>query len=239
MKLYNWTLRVIDPVTDCFGVPLAGTENAAKEVQAIFHRASKAAGEKHELLIDWLSNIGCAVTNIVFFDPAPLEKNKINLILISPDNDLAVALREDKQKAPSCVNYFYTTKEWIRELPGESFTLQIPQWILGSLASSHIMLSNAKGIDSAFEVLLLPARRRFSNDPVPNIADLIAADIYFSVTQKLPSENSMRKMLPAFKKEMVVVSKDEMTRLAVRAMEKRCVKKDLREKVIRAFAVYR
>jgi len=264
MKFYNWTLNVISPSIPEFGNTIVGEENAIKQLNALFWNASKEAGEKSSFVVEWLTNIGCAVEFIVFFDPLPFEKKKINLILLS-HQDLESVLRDDRNKAPRSVSYYYSSKGWVGELESGNVTLRFPEWLLGSIASPHIMLSkphdNGKDkpredikeknkkidqqsyrvIDPAYRVFLLSVTNCFPKNPEDVIADLIAADIYSLVTQKLPPEKSVRIMLPAFKKEMAEkgISSEEMTRMAVRTMQKRNVRRDLGEKVMRRFAQYR
>ena len=240
MKLYNWTLSVIAPDLKFFTFPQFGIGNAEKEVRGLVAKATRASGEKPEVFIEWLANIGCAVSQVIFFDGLSFDPRKINLILVTSNSDLAPLLREEKHRAPKSVNYFYSTHEWLRELPGEGSFFQPPQWILGVIASPHVMLS--KNIsDSALETLFLPARNRFTYEPFGNIADLVAADVYVEKTLGLPPENSLRKVVSDFKKtmEQCGVTNQEMTKLAIRSMEKRRVKNEMREPVMRAFTHYR
>jgi hypothetical protein len=242
MKLYNWTLSISPPLYEYFDTPRVGVVEAEKNVETLIRSATGGEGETPEYFVEWLSNIGCAVTNVVFFDGAgPFGMGRINLLLISPDSDLAAAVREEKQKAPKSVNYFYTTRQWLGEPQGESSSFPFPQWILGVMSSPHIALSNSLGTDSAFKLLLVFAREKFEDNPAANAADLVAADIYSSATSRLPKENSIVKMLPDFKRELsgMGISDKEMAKLAVRAMEKRGMRAAFRPAVSKALALYR
>jgi hypothetical protein len=221
---------------------------AAANVTQLVEYATSAAGETPESFEEWLANIGCAVTHAVFFNGVRFDgSQKINMILLSENDDHACIIRDAKQTMPKAVNYYYTTREWLRERAGDSTHLQLPQWLIGSLCAEHVVLSRPTGMgdvperDSAFQVLLLPIQVRFLDHADDHIADLLVADVYASETSRLPGENSMMKALPDFKREMALcgISDKEMMNLAIRSMERRCVKSEARPGVLRALEAYR
>jgi|GEM_PF-4481832 len=240
MDFYNWTLRVSAPLSEYFMDSRFPQADVAMGITSAVTRASHAARQEPEAFYEWLANMGCAATNVVFFDgPTPSHPTKVNLILVSPDHDLACAAREERPNAPKFVNYFYTIPEWLRERPFDSSLIQFPQWVLGALSAPHAVLT-IPGKESAFEILLLGARDRVMCEPDSHLAELIAADIYAAVTSKLPQSNSIRRDLDDFRRDVdkFGLSDREMEKMAMRSMERRGLKQERRKPVMSALAGY-
>jgi len=241
MNFNNWTLSVSAPVTEYFRDPQFEDADAAKGITAQVKRAAHAVGESPDAFYEWLANIGCAATNVVFFDgPIPSHPTRVNLILIAENAELTPTIRDERLKAPKSVNYFYTAPEWLKEMQFESSVVQFPEWILGALSASHTVLS-APGNETGFGFMLFHARKRVMGDMDGHFADLVAADIYAAITAKLPKERSILTDLPDFRKARsnFGLSNDKMTDMAIHAMEKRRVKPERRKPLMKALEAYR
>jgi hypothetical protein len=241
MEFHNWTLSISAPITEYMRDSQLVEADSAKGITAQVKRAAHAAGESPDAFYEWLANIGCAATNIVFFDgPVPSHPTRVNLILIAENAELTPTIRDERLRAPKSVNYFYTAPEWLKEMQFENSVVQFPGWVLGALSASHAALS-APGNETGFGFMLFRARERVMGNPDGHLADLVAADIYAAITAKLPKERSLMTDLPDFKKECSKfgLSNDKMTDMALRAMERRRVKPDRMKPLMKALEAYR